>query len=61
MINVSLDATGNVTDATVYKSSGNGDLDDAARTAARDSTYRASTFLCRPQGGAYIFEADFTA
>ncbi len=48
MIKVLLDATGNVTDATVYKSSGNGDLDDAARTAARDSTYRASTLLVPP-------------
>ncbi len=59
-VKVLLDATGAVADARVYKSSGNIDLDMAAVSAARATTYRPGRFLCRPTAGAYIFVSQFT-
>ncbi len=58
-VKVTLDAAGTVIAAAVYKSSGNADLDASSIASARATKYRPSTFLCRPEAGAYLFEADF--
>jgi TonB family protein len=58
-IRVLLDDSGAVTDAAVFRSSGNASLDAAARDAALNSTYAAGTFACHPHGGTYLFDADF--
>jgi TonB family protein len=61
IIAVSLDPSGAVTDARVYKSSGSPDLDVAAGDAARRSIYRAEIFRCVPVSSIYLFRADFNA
>lgn len=59
-VKVTLDETGNVTDASIYESSQNPALDEAAVRAARETTYAPEHFLCTPHGGSYIFVSDFT-
>jgi protein TonB len=58
---VSLDAAGNVLNATVYKSAGNIQLDRAAIDAAKASKYAPEVVNCVKTAGTYIFRADFTA
>jgi protein TonB len=59
-VKVTLDASGNVTDASVYKSSGSQALDQSAVKAARATRYSAETVNCVKTAGSYIFRADFT-
>ncbi len=59
-VKVSLSATGSVLSTSVYKSSGNSSLDQAALSAARASSYAPETENCVPIAGNYIFRADFT-
>jgi protein TonB len=59
-IKVTLDANGNVTDAEVFKSSGNAALDNAALKAAKATEYTAETVNCVKTPGSYLFRADFT-
>jgi periplasmic protein TonB len=58
-VKVTLTATGGVSAATVYKSSGNAALDNAAVAAARASSYAPETENCAPIAGSYLFRADF--
>ena len=58
-VKVSLSATGSILGATVYKSSGNGALDQAAVSAARQSSYAPEKANCVGVAGDYIFRADF--
>ncbi|MBD5606162.1 MAG: energy transducer TonB [Candidatus Eremiobacteraeota bacterium] len=60
-VRVALDASGNVTDATVYRSSGSPALDAAAVTSASHTRYLPEVFRCRPVPGAYDFRANFSA
>jgi TonB family protein len=56
---VRLDASGNVVETGIYKSSGNATLDAAARRAAQDSSYSPEIYRCEPIPGTYLFRADF--
>jgi TonB family protein len=57
---VSLDSTGKVIDAIVYKSSGNPDLDAAALAAAKQSGYSPEIERCQPISSRALFRSDFT-
>ena len=59
-VKVTLDATGNPVDVSIYKSSGNAALDQSAMKAARATQYNAETQNCDKIPGSYIFRADFT-
>jgi len=59
LVQVDLDASGNLVGATVAKSSGVGVLDRAALVAARASTFRPAIQNCAPTAGSYLFEVDF--
>jgi protein TonB len=60
-VKVTLTPTGSVTSATVYKSSGNQALDNAAVMAAKQSTYAPAVENCVKVPGDYIFRVDFAA
>lgn len=60
-VKVALDAKGNVTDVSVYKSAGAAVLDQAALKAARQTAYTPEIVDCVPTGGVYLFRADFTS
>jgi protein TonB len=59
-VKVTLDATGAVTDATVYKSAGNQALDNEAVKAAKATQYVPDIVNCVKTAGSYIFRAEFT-
>jgi TonB family protein len=59
-IQVDLSETGAVIDASVYVSTGNPRLDEAARLAALHTTYAPEIRDCKPQAGSYLFRVDFT-
>jgi TonB family protein len=59
LVQVDLDASGNLVGAEVAKSSGVGVLDRAAIAAARASTFRPAIQNCTPVPGSYLFEVDF--
>jgi TonB family protein len=56
---VSLDALGNVTQATIPQSSGNNTMDAAAKSAAVDSFYFPAVKNCQPQTSTYTFKVTF--
>jgi TonB family protein len=58
-VQVTLDATGRITDVRIYQSAGDPQLDRAATAAARASTYAPSIVDCLPAGGTYLFRVDF--
>jgi len=58
-VKVTLDAAGTVTDAAVYKSSGNQSLDQSAVKAAKASRYTPEIDACQKIAGSYLFTADF--
>ena len=59
-VKVTLSTGGDVTAASVYKSSGNPALDEAAVKAAQGSSYSPEIDNCQPIAGSYLFRADFT-
>lgn len=59
IIAVRLSASGSVVGTKVAKSSGRGDLDAAATTAARASTYSPAVARCKPVAGTYGFYVRF--
>lgn len=60
MIKVDLDAQGNVTGVSVYKSTGSPELDRAAMAAARESSYAPEERDCKPVSGSYLFKVEFS-
>jgi len=58
-VQVTLDATGNVTDVSIHKSSGNAALDQSAIKAAKATRYSPEIVGCVKTAGAYLFKADF--
>jgi protein TonB len=58
-IRVDLSATGKVLGVSVYKSTGNAALDQAALEAARSSTFSPDVVNCVPVAGFYRFHVDF--
>ncbi len=58
-VRVMVGSTGQVVVASVYKSSGNMAIDQAALQAARQSTYSPALKNCHPTEGDYLFRADF--
>ncbi|MBV8147488.1 MAG: TonB family protein [Candidatus Eremiobacteraeota bacterium] len=58
-IEVTVGPSGNLTGASIYKSSGNMAIDGAALRAARESTYSPKFVNCEPTTGDYLFRADF--
>ncbi len=58
-IKVDLDATGNVTSASVYESTGSMQLDRTALAAARASRYAPEEKNCKNVSGSYLFTVDF--
>lgn len=56
---VTLDATGRVVSARIYRSTNDLRLDRAAINAARQSTYAPALVDCLPSGGEYLFRVDF--
>jgi protein TonB len=61
LVKVTLDATGSVAGADVYKSAGNPALDQAAVKAARATSYNAEVVNCVKTAGSYLFSASFTS
>ena len=59
-VKVTLDETGMLQAVSIYKSSGDADLDQAALDAAQKSTYAPEFENCRPVGGAFLVRMDFT-
>jgi TonB family protein len=59
-VRVSLDAAGRVEDVTVYKSSGNPELDKSALVAAAATHYSAQRVNCVSQAGSFLYRVDFT-
>lgn len=59
VVQVSVDATGAVTDTKVTQSSSNMALDRAAQSAARQTQYRPKLINCMPVAGTYKFIATF--
>ena len=59
-IKVTLDATGHVTSVELNKSAGFPALDEAAKRAARASTYSPEVVNCVKTAGSYLFRVDFT-
>lgn len=58
-VKVDLDASGAVTGANVYESSGSMELDQAALQAARRSRYAPEERDCKNVSGSYLFTVDF--
>jgi TonB family protein len=58
-IEVAVDASGNLDQVRVYKSSGNQAIDDAALQAASRSKYSPKIANCQAVTGYYLFRADF--
>ncbi len=59
-IKVTLDAAGKVTAVDLAKSAGLAALDEAAKRAARASTYSPEVVNCVKTAGSYLFQVDFT-
>ena len=59
LVLVNVDAQGFNRSQRIFKSSGNAMLDQAALTAARNSTYQPAFAQCTPVPGQYLFRADF--
>jgi TonB family protein len=60
MIKVDLDESGRVLGVSVYASTGSFELDRAALSAARESTYAPEMRDCRPVAGSYLFKVEFS-
>lgn len=58
-VNVGVNALGDPTSATIVKSSGNKNLDNAAVDAAYGSHYAPKIVNCQPVTGSYLFEVTF--
>jgi TonB family protein len=58
-VKVTLNEAGAVVAASVYKSSGEQELDEAALLAARSSTYSPEVVDCQAVRGIYLFRAEF--
>ncbi|HET9393924.1 MAG TPA: energy transducer TonB [Candidatus Rubrimentiphilum sp.] len=58
-ISVSISPQGKIARLRVFKSSGNGDLDQAAIHAAQQSTYSPRVRNCKPASGNYLFKVTF--
>jgi TonB family protein len=58
-VEVTVGPSGNLVTASVYKSSSNMSIDQAALRAARQSTYSPKLINCSPTTGNYLFRADF--
>jgi len=61
LVNVQLDASGQVTDAAVKQSTGNSSLDLVAVAMARDARYTPALHDCKPIASAYTFSVKFVA
>ncbi len=59
-VKVDLDASGSVTGASVYSSSGYMQLDQAAVRAAKQSRYAPEEHDCKNIPGSYLFTVDFS-
>jgi TonB family protein len=57
---VTLSASGAVTQISIYHTSGNGALDQAAIRAARASSYSPEIINCQAAAGTYTFHASFS-
>lgn len=60
IVRVQLDASGNVTGATLVKSSGNFSLDQSTMQAARATTYEPELTGCNAVPSTFFFAVDFT-
>ena len=59
-IKFTLNDKGELLSTSVYKSSSNAALDEAAENAARQSTYAPGYHECKPVGGSWLFTVDFS-
>ena len=60
IISVTIAPSGNVVRTSVWKSSGNVQIDRAVLDAARESKYSPKLVNCEPVEGTYLFRADFS-
>ena len=58
-VSVTVDAKGNVEKATIYKGSGNHQIDLAAIDSAKGSTYSPKIVYCHPIESTGLFTAEF--
>ncbi len=59
LVLVTIGSSGNILDTSIYKSSDNMALDQAALRAARESSYQSKLVNCQPKDGTFMFRADF--
>jgi TonB family protein len=59
LLQVTVGSDGELRSATIYKSSNNMAMDQAALRAARKSTYQGAITNCAPAGGIVLFHAPF--
>lgn len=59
VVAVKVGADGKAHGLTIYKSSGNANVDRAVLVAAEKSTYTPRLVNCEPHSGVYLFKADF--
>lgn len=58
-VQVDLSATSKINSVKIYKSAGNPALDQAALTAARQSSFQTDIVDCVPQAASYIYVVEF--
>jgi TonB family protein len=56
LVQVDLEGTGTVRNATIARTSGSTSLDRAALEAARSQRYSPELIACRPAGGSYLID-----
>jgi TonB family protein len=59
VVKVSLNERGDTIDSTIFRSSGNRILDDAALRSARLTRFTPETRNCQPVGGTYLYEFEY--
>jgi TonB family protein len=59
VVEVVINAAGQLTDSWLYLSSGSATIDASAVQAANESTYHAGRMFCRAVGGQYLFVARY--
>jgi TonB family protein len=59
LVEVTVNPDGTLASSTIFRSSGNADVDQAALSEARASTYAPKLVDCKPVSGQYLFRAEF--
>jgi TonB family protein len=61
IVQVTIEPSGKLKSATIFKSSNNSEVDREALRVARESKYSPKIINCHPVEGSYVFVVSFTA